>query len=66
MDDRKIIADLNPALDSSPSPAVDPFKHGRCNPLAVGSPLRTGPSLSVFEIEGEMGPTPSIGKGFQV
>jgi hypothetical protein len=66
MDDGKIITDLDPALDPPPSPAMDSLKHGRCHPLAAGSSLRTGPSLPVFEIEGEMGPTPSIVKGFQV
>jgi hypothetical protein len=66
MDDGKIITDLDPALDPPPSPAMDSLNHGRCHPLAGGSSLRTGPSLPVFEIEGEMGPTRPIVKGFQV
>jgi hypothetical protein len=66
MDDGKIIPDLDPALDPPSTPTMDSLKYGRCHPLATGSPLRAGPSVLIFEIEGKMGPTPSVAKGFQV
>jgi hypothetical protein len=66
MDDGKIIPDLDPALDPPSSPTMNSLKYGRCHPLATGNPLRAGPSVLVFEIEGEMGPTSPIVKGLQV
>jgi hypothetical protein len=66
MDDGKIIPDLDPALDPPSSPTMNSLKYGRCHPLATESSLRAGPSVLVFEIEGEMGPTSSVTKGLQL
>jgi len=66
MDDGKIVPDLDPALDPPSSPTMDSLKYGRCHPLPTESPLRAGPPVLVFEVEGDMGPTPPIVKGFQV
>jgi len=66
MDDGKIVADSDPTLDPSPSPAMDPLKDGSCHPLATETPLGADPSPLVFEVEGEMGPTPTVVKGLQV
>ncbi len=66
MDDGKIVSNLNPPLDPPSSSAMNSLKDGRFHPFAVGPPLRAYPPPLVFEVEGEMGPAPSILKGFYV
>ena len=63
MDDGKIVSNLNPTLDPPSSSTMDSLKGGCSHPLAVEPPLRADPPPLVFEVEGEMGPTPSILKG---
>jgi hypothetical protein len=45
---------------------MDSLKDGRFHPLPSGTPLTADPSRMVFEVEGEIGPSPSILKGLQL
>jgi hypothetical protein len=66
MDDGKIVPNLDPTLYRPSAPAMDSLKDGRFHPFSTGTSLTAYPSRLVFEVEGEIGPSPSILKGLQL